>query len=161
MNPHAVTGADHDAEKAPDPTSRAGDGTDNLTLDDSDTESVTDHDLIPDTTPSPSSGAVAPPTTQPSTLEPTEPEPVPPPSDVSDPAPFKENTTENEDPGGTAPSTTSPKAKELEGSDKSPKHKYNLRDRKNRRSWKDLYKRAKRSASKSLERVKGAGRKRS
>ena len=161
MNPHAVTGSDRDTEKAPDPTSHPGGGTNNLTLDDSDNESVTDLDLIPDNTPSPSVGADAPSKTQPSVLEPGETEPVPPPSDIPDPAPLKENVTKSEVPDETKPSTTPSKANELEGSNELPKHKYNLRDRKNRRSWKDLYKRAKRSASKSLERVKGAGRRRS
>ena len=83
MNPHAVTGTDHDVVKAPNRTSHPSGGSDNLILDDSDVESVTDLDLIPDPAPVPSRGTAAPPISRPLTPEPETEAPALLPSDAT------------------------------------------------------------------------------
>ena len=161
LNPHATRGSEMDSEKAPFPVTTPNPTPDDLVLDDSDAESVNEPISVSDPENPPPEEEITPPLPRTSVSEPQDslPSPEVPAGDSSANDPSPDLDEKIQQPPG--PHRSSRKSSSPSDSKGGNKQRYNLRDRTNRKSWKDLYKRVKRSASKSLDRITGAGRKRS
>ena len=161
LNPHATRGSEIDTERTPPPVADPSSNTENLVLEDSDSESVTEPLFVSDRESRGPEEPTPPPATRATLPEPRGPSPPPDstPNDVETDTPSSDSAEKRRQP--TDIERPSRKTSPSTDVQKHNQQRYNLRDRTNRRSWKDLYKRVKRSASKSLDRITGAGRKRS
>ena len=152
LNPHAEGGAETDVRKAPPARQTSTSPTRDLELEDSDTDSINDPISVTDS----ERLRLRAPETPPASEAPSSPIEA----DNDPPSENGETNLINQPEQPIEPNQDQPREQTSSGdTSKEKQHEYNLRDRSTRRSWKDLYKRVKRSASKSLDRIKGGRKK--